>query len=152
MFYFLKLADKVCFSVCVYVCVCAGAAQRPALCWWFRCMRWTMPCAGLGLHKSDPTTRVAKWSLWQFYGHNTLSWQPSAFLAALANPLKRGNCLRPALPPFSTGLHCGSVVEIRLGVVVVVVSVVVVVAAVVWLAGHNMTHFRAKPQRGCIWW
>lgn len=76
---FLKISRQSVLE-CVCVCACAGAAQRPALCWWFRCMRRTMPCTGLGLHKSDPTTRVAKWSLWQFYGHNTLSWQPSAFL------------------------------------------------------------------------
>lgn len=59
----------------------------------------------------------------------TVLWPQHTVMAtlgflALANPLK-GGPLFPPLPRFSTVLHCGSVVEMPLGVVVAVVAAVV---------------------------
>lgn len=65
----------------------------------------------------------------------TVLWPQHTVMAtlgflALANPLKGGIPSVLPFPPLSPSLHCGSVVEIPLGVVVAVVRVVVVVAVV----------------------
>lgn len=127
-------------SFVLFLKISRGAAQRPALCWWFHCMRWFQRPDRRELHKSDPTKScqmvLALTVLWppppRTQQHNTtLSWQPSAGANPPPAPFKKGTL--PAL------WHSG--VEMPFAAVY----------TIVWLAGHMMTHIRSKTAARVNW-